>query len=118
MHSDESSPLATQNPSVGGGRKNLTVIELKINIAGMIAIFCLLGVFTLGLVGVCTLCLVGIAAPDPITAGIAGGIIGITSAIFFHSYETCILSFFLFGGVAFVSNFSPQQKQQRSNERG
>ena len=68
----------------------------------MVAIYCLLGVFTL--------CLVGVAAPDPITAGIAGGLIGIATAIFFHSYETFMLSFFLFGGVAFVSNFSPQHK--------
>ena len=105
MHSDESSPLATPNPSVGGGRKNSTVIELNINIARMIVIYCLLGVFAL--------CLVGIAAPDPITAGIAGGLSGIATAISFHSYETCALSFFLFGGVAFVSNFSPQHKQKK-----
>ena len=76
----------------------------------MIAIYCLLGVFLL--------CLVGIAAPDPITAGIAGGFIGIATATFLHSYETYALSFFLFGGVAFVSNYSPQNKQNRSNERG
>ena len=75
----------------------------------MIAIYCLLVVFIL--------CMVGIAAPDPITAGIAGGLIGIATATFFHSYETFTLSFFLFGGVAFVSNFNPQYKQKRTNEK-
>ena len=61
--------------------------------------------------------MVGIGAPDPITAGIIGGFVGIATAIFFHSYETFALSFFLFGGVAFVSNFSPKYKQKRTNEK-
>lgn len=63
----------------------------------MIAIFCLSGVLIL--------CLVGVASPDPITAGTIGGMIGIATATFLHSYETYVLSFALFGGVAYVSNF-------------
>ena len=110
MDSDESFTLATANPSVGGGKSNLTTIEFMINFNRMIAIYCLLGVFLL--------CLGGIAAPDPITAGIAGGFIGIATAAFLHSYETYRLLFFLCEGVAFVSNYSPYHKQNRSYERG
>ena len=75
----------------------------------MIAICCLLGVFIL--------CMVGIGAPDPITAGIARGLIGIATEKFLHSYETYALSFFLLGGVVFVFNYSPHHKQSKSNER-
>ena len=110
MDSDESFTLATANPSVGGGKSNLTAIEFMINFNRIISIYCLLGVFLL--------CLAGIAAPAPNTAGLAGGFIGITTATFLHLYETCALSFFLFGGVAFASNYSPHHKQNSSNERG
>ena len=110
MESDESSPLVTANASVVGGKSNLTVIEFMINFNRIISIYCLLGVFLL--------CLVGIAAPDPNTAGIAGGFIGITTATFLHLYETYALSIFLFGVVDFISDYSPHHKQNRSNERG
>ena len=110
MDKEESSSLATANSSVVGGKKNFTAIEFINNINTVIAIYCLLGVFLLYLVG--------IAVPDPITAGIAGGLIGIATAIFLHSYATYALSFFLFGDVAFASNYSPQHKQNKSNERG